>query len=133
LRHIGASGFTAWLGITCLYHRNSHDWYKRSASYRREQVGNALRGMPSIVRMHRRIFIGPQHEYDKRQRRMDFNALSQADKTISARLVRIIPNRTTTIQAVFNDTDSFSGRRERIFHDTRPALVEGQPLTRRGN
>ena len=48
--------------------------------------------MPGVVRVHRLEIVGPEHQDDEGQGRMDFDALGQSVEAAAARFERVVPD-----------------------------------------
>jgi len=110
------------------YGRYGHAGFNRRPSDRIYKGENALRRIPCVVIVRGLEVIGPEHEQNKAQRRVNLDALCQTDKTVSAGLEGIVPHGAAAVQAVLDDADFSAGGAERDFHNARPSLVERQAL-----
>ena len=115
------------------YYKNGRDWHsrfdRRSPDFR-DQRSNSLCRRPGIVVGMRELkIIRSQHHDDQSKRRMYLDSLSQALKSVPARLERIVPDCASSVQAVLNDPHSLFTDIQPVFQNARPALFERQPPT----
>ncbi len=91
------------------------------------------RGPRIIVRMRKLKIVCSEHQNDKRQRRIDLNALRKPLQPVSARLKGIIKNCPPAIQAIFNDSHPQSGSVQPVFKNPGPSLIKSKSISTVGN
>jgi len=80
--------------------------------------------------MHGLEVVGSEHEDHEPERRMGLDALLDPGNRVAARLVRVLPCGTASIQAVLDDPDAAAAGQQVTFQDARPARVELETLPR---
>lgn len=90
--------------------RNWHIWLNRRLPNGAHKRGNTLRRVPGIVLVHGLKIVAAKHEQNCRQRRVDLNALLQAQQPVATWFIRVFPNRPAAVQGVLDHTYGVSSR-----------------------
>ncbi len=110
--------------------RSGHSRLDRSPTDGPHDRGHPERRELGVIRVHGLEVVGPEHDDDHRQRRVDLDPLFETNQPVPAGLERIIPGRPTPVETVFDHADPNAGRPKGEFHDARPPVLERQPPPR---
>ena len=99
-----------------------------------DQRGHPLgRGPGVVVRVGELKVVGPEHQNDERQWRVDLDTLRQTSQAIPAWFERIFPDRAPPIQTVLDHPHPPAKIMKAVFEYPRPPFVERQSPTCVGN
>jgi hypothetical protein len=83
--------------------------------------------------MHGLKIVRTKHEDDERERRIDFDALLDSGQPAPSRFERIVPDRSTPIQAVFDHAHRKAVTHQLPLQNAGPSLFEQKPAPGAGN
>ena len=90
--------------------RHGHIRLDRRAANRPDDGRNTLSRMRGIVLVHGLKIVRAEHEDQKRQRRIDFDALLDSCEAVASWLERIVPHGAAAVQAVLDHAYLMSRR-----------------------